>query len=156
MAKIAYTSKVDTQTKDVPEINKITSANMNEIKTSVNVNVDDIEASHQNSLIVSISGSTNSYNLTNPLVSLIIIESNNVSDFVNIQVTNARHEVVVINKSTEAKVFFVEGAGVTIVGKSTEAYLIEFSASTQGLYNLKANLYKTSTNNYIATGLTGV
>lgn len=36
MAKIAYTSKADNVTSELPEINKVTAANMNEIKTSVN------------------------------------------------------------------------------------------------------------------------
>jgi len=44
MAKIAYTNKVTASTIAAAEINKITAANMNEIKTSVNVNVDDIAA----------------------------------------------------------------------------------------------------------------
>ena len=156
MAKIAFANKVTASTISAAEINKVTAANMNEIKVSVNQNVDDIVATNQNSSIVSISGTTNSYNLNNPLVSLIIIETNASSDFVNIQVSDARHEVVVINKSADAKIYFVETAGVTIVGKSTDAYLIEFSATVQGRYNLKANLYKTATNNYIASGLTGV
>ena len=36
MAKIAYTSKADNVVSGLPEINKVTAANMNEIKTSVN------------------------------------------------------------------------------------------------------------------------
>lgn len=36
MAKIAYSSKSDNNTTALPEINKVTAANMNEIKTSVN------------------------------------------------------------------------------------------------------------------------
>jgi len=44
MAKIAYTNKVTASTIAAAEINKITAANMNEIKISVNVNVDDIAA----------------------------------------------------------------------------------------------------------------
>jgi hypothetical protein len=36
MAKIAYSSKSDNVTTALPEINKVTAANMNEIKTSVN------------------------------------------------------------------------------------------------------------------------
>ena len=44
MAKIVYTNKVTASTIAAAEINKITAANMNEIKTSVNVNVDDIAA----------------------------------------------------------------------------------------------------------------
>lgn len=36
MAKITYTAKEDRRTVDVPEVNKVTAANMNEIKTSVN------------------------------------------------------------------------------------------------------------------------
>lgn len=42
MALITYTNKVDTQTKNVPEVNKITASDMNEIKASVNLNVNDI------------------------------------------------------------------------------------------------------------------
>ena len=36
MAKIAYTSKADNVVTALPEVNKVTAANMNEIKTSVN------------------------------------------------------------------------------------------------------------------------
>lgn len=36
MAKITYTNKVDKRITNVPEKNKVTAANMNEIKTSVN------------------------------------------------------------------------------------------------------------------------
>lgn len=43
MAKITYTNKVKTKDVNVPEINKITAENLNEIKDSVNVNVDDIQ-----------------------------------------------------------------------------------------------------------------
>jgi hypothetical protein len=42
MAKINYTDKVDSTTRNVPNINKVTAEDMNEIKASVNVNVDDI------------------------------------------------------------------------------------------------------------------
>ena len=36
MAKITYTTKVDNQVSELPSINKVTAADMNEIKTSVN------------------------------------------------------------------------------------------------------------------------
>lgn len=36
MAKITYTSKADNVTTELPEINKVTAANMNEVKASVN------------------------------------------------------------------------------------------------------------------------
>lgn len=36
MAKITYTTKADNVVSELPEINKVTAANMNEIKTSVN------------------------------------------------------------------------------------------------------------------------
>ena len=42
MAKINYTDKVNIVSQPVPEINKVTAANLNEIKTSVNANVDAI------------------------------------------------------------------------------------------------------------------
>ena len=42
MAKINYTDKVNIVSQPVPEINKVTAANINEIKTSVNANVDAI------------------------------------------------------------------------------------------------------------------
>jgi hypothetical protein len=42
MAKINYTDKIDSEIRNVPNINKVTAADMNEIKASVNVNVDDI------------------------------------------------------------------------------------------------------------------
>jgi hypothetical protein len=42
MAKINYTDKVDSTTRNVPNINKVTAEDMNEIKASVNVNVDNI------------------------------------------------------------------------------------------------------------------
>lgn len=37
MAAITYTNKVDNRTSSLAEVNKVTAANMNEIKTSVNV-----------------------------------------------------------------------------------------------------------------------
>jgi hypothetical protein len=42
MTKILYTDKVDSEIRNVPNINKVTAADMNEIKASVNVNVDNI------------------------------------------------------------------------------------------------------------------
>lgn len=42
MAKIQYTNKVNIVSQPVPEINKVTAANLNEIKASVNANVDAI------------------------------------------------------------------------------------------------------------------
>lgn len=42
MAKITYVNKVNIQSQPVPEINKVTAGNLNEIKTSVNTNVDEI------------------------------------------------------------------------------------------------------------------
>ena len=36
MAKITFTNKEDNRVLDLPEINKVTASNMNEIKTSVN------------------------------------------------------------------------------------------------------------------------
>jgi hypothetical protein len=41
MAKINYTNKVDNQVSELPSINKVTAADMNEIKTSVNAIYDD-------------------------------------------------------------------------------------------------------------------
>jgi hypothetical protein len=41
MAKIDYTNKVDNQVSELPSINKVTAADMNEIKTSVNAIYDD-------------------------------------------------------------------------------------------------------------------
>ena len=42
MAKITYTDKVNLVSQPVPNENKVTAENLNEIKTSVNQNVDDI------------------------------------------------------------------------------------------------------------------
>jgi len=42
MAKIQYNDKVNIISQPVPEVNKVTAANLNEIKTSVNINVDNI------------------------------------------------------------------------------------------------------------------
>ena len=44
MAKIAYDDKVNIVNQPVPDVNKVTAEDMNEIKTSVNINVDDIDA----------------------------------------------------------------------------------------------------------------
>jgi hypothetical protein len=44
MAKITYTTKEDRRTVDVPEVNRVTAANMNEIKASVNALYDRLEA----------------------------------------------------------------------------------------------------------------
>jgi hypothetical protein len=40
MAKITYTNKTDNQTSALPAINKVTAADLNEIKTSVNAAYD--------------------------------------------------------------------------------------------------------------------
>lgn len=42
MAKIQFNDKVNIISQPVPEVNKVTAANLNEIKTSVNINVDNI------------------------------------------------------------------------------------------------------------------
>ena len=44
MALINYEDKVDLTTKNVPEANKITASNMNELKVGVNTNEVNIEA----------------------------------------------------------------------------------------------------------------
>lgn len=133
MAKITYEDKVKLQDKpDIPNKNKVTDNDMNEIKDVVNTNADELDTAKENIENLEEGQGTNSTDITNLKGRMTTLETDNAknkSDISNLQKDNETNKTNISNLRNN-KVDKVEGKGL-----STEDFTTALKTKLEGLEN---------------------
>lgn len=133
MAKITYEDKVKLQDEpDIPNKNKVTDNDMNEIKDVVNTNADELDTAKENIENLEEGQGTNSTDITNLKGRMTTLETDNAknkSDISNLQKDNETNKTNISNLQNN-KVDKVEGKGL-----STEDFTTALKTKLEGLEN---------------------
>lgn len=133
MAKITYEYKTKLQDEpDIPNKNKVTDNDMNEIKDVVNANADELDTAKENIENLEEGQGTNNTDITNLKGRVTTLEEDNVknkSDISNLQKDNETNKTNISNLQN-TKVDKTEGKGL-----STEDFTTELKTKLEGLEN---------------------
>lgn len=133
MAKITYEDKVKLQDEpDIPNKNKVTDNDMNEIKDVVNTNADELDTAKENIENLEEGQGTNSTDITNLKGRMTTLETDNAknkSDISNLQKDNETNKTNISNLRN-SKVDKIEGKGL-----STEDFTTQLKTKLEGLEN---------------------
>ena len=133
MAKITYEYKTKLQDEpDIPNKNKVTDNDMNEIKDVVNTNADELDTAKENIENLEEGQGTNNTDITNLKGRVTTLEEDNVKnkgDISNLQKDNETNKTNISNLQN-TKVDKTEGKGL-----STEDFTTELKTKLEGLEN---------------------
>lgn len=133
MAKITYEDKVKLQDEpDIPNKNKVTDNDMNEIKDVVNTNADELDTAKENIENLEEGQGTNSTDIINLKGRMTTLETDNAknkSDISNLQKDNETNKTNISNLRN-SKVDKIEGKGL-----STEDFTTALKTKLEGLEN---------------------
>ena len=133
MAKITYEDKVKLQDEpDIPNKNKVTDNDMNEIKDVVNINADELDTAKENIENLEEGQGTNSTDIINLKGRMTTLETDNAknkSDISNLQKDNETNKTNISNLRN-SKVDKIEGKGL-----STEDFTTQLKTKLEGLEN---------------------
>ena len=132
-SKINYDDKVSLQTQEnIPDVNKVSSKDMNEIKTVVNANADELDVANKNIKNLQEAQGTNNTDITNLKNRATTLENDNTtnkSDISNLKTDNEANKSDISNLQNN-KVDKEEGKGL-----STEDFTTELKSKLEGLEN---------------------